>query len=257
MSDSEILLTEVCDGVATVTLNRPNVLNALNNDMRRGLTGVLTRLNEDDGVRVIVLQGAGRAFCAGQDQKESKAFSRERASERIQAYGELFDTLRRTFKPVVSKIHGYSVGAGFQVALHSDLRIAAESAKVGLTELNIGAPCITGSGAMWPVAGAAVVKELVLTGAFVEARRAFELGLLTEVVPEERLAERVDEIVATLKEKPPLAVRITKQFWQRLTEADFRATMEFAASGHAESFESGELVEGATRFAERKTAAQG
>lgn len=248
---SDTLLLEKRGSVAYVTLHRPEVLNALNHESRQNLIVTVQKLQTDPDVRVVVLQGAGRAFCAGQDQKESSQFDHAGAARRIETYGQLFDTMRRLTKPVVAKIHGYAVGAGFQLALLADLRIASESAKVGLTELNVGSPCITGSALLWPIAGEAVVRRLVLTAEFVLAPEALRMGLVHEVVPEGELDAGVETLVAQLCAKPALAIQLSKEWWRLMTEDDFQLALQHAVQAHAENFEAGGVSQGSRHFLNR------
>lgn len=247
-------LTKTGD-VAYVTLSRPEVLNALNHELRMGLIETLTRCNDDEATRVVVLRGEGRAFCAGQDQKESSQFDHDGAALRIEMYGRLFSVLRDMSKPTIAKIKGYSVGAGFQVALLCDLRIAADTAKVGMTELNIGSPCITGSGILRQVAGSETpMKWLVLTGELISAAEAKSYNLVHEVVADEALDDRVDAVACIVAQKAPLALRLTKEWWRAMTREHFDATMKRAHSAHAENFARGGIKAGSTAFLARKRA---
>src|SRR4051812_2518062 len=114
---TETLLVDLHDQVATLTLNRPEVLNALNHQQRQNLEAAFKALDADDRVRAIVIRGNGRAFCAGQDQKESAAMDAQGASRRIQGYASLYTVMRAVSKPIVSRVHGYSTGAGLQIPL--------------------------------------------------------------------------------------------------------------------------------------------
>lgn len=246
------VITEVQENVGYVTLSRPEVLNAMNQALRLALTRQLQLLNENPDVRVVVLKGTGRAFCAGQDQRESRTLDQEGASARIQTYCTLFDAMRRMTKPVVARLHGFAVGAGLQLALLADLRIASEDLRVGLPELDIGSPCITGSGILWPIAGEAVVRRLVLTGDLVGAHEAERLGLVHEVVPPDELDDHVTALVAKLIEKPETPMRLTKEWLRLLTEEHFTKTWDQATETHAKNYVSGELTRGAERFLARK-----
>jgi enoyl-CoA hydratase/carnithine racemase len=155
-------------------------------------------------------------------------------------------------KPVVARLHGYAVGAGLQVALLADLRIASEDLQVGLPELDIGSPCITGSGILWPIAGEAVVRRLVLTGDLISAREAERSGLVHEVTSPDGLDDRVKSLVAKLIEKAETPMRLTKEWLRLLTEKHFAKTLEHATQAHARNFSSGELTKGAERFLARK-----
>jgi enoyl-CoA hydratase/carnithine racemase len=249
---NELHLLELRGKVAYLTLNRPAVLNALNHEARCALAERFESLETDPDVRVIVLRGAGRAFCAGQDQKESSGFDAARADQRIDTYGKLFAAMRQLTKPVIARMHGYAAGAGCQLAMLADLRIADESTKVGLTELNVGSAAITGSALLWNIAGEATVKWLYLTGEFLPAQEAWRLGLLHEVVPAERLDARVDGLAEGLAARPPMAIKVTKEWWRQLTEEMFQRTIERAHTAHAANFAAGSLSQGARGFVARQ-----
>lgn len=252
MPTSGTLTRENKDTVAYVTFNRPAVLNAMNHELRTALTQELEILNDDESVRCVVLRGSGRAFCAGQDQNESKQFTADAAARRIQTYLALFRAIRNMNKPVIASIRGYAVGAGLQIASLADIRVAASGSKFALPELNIGAPAITGSGLLWPIVGEAAVKRLVLTSEFIESDEALRLSLVHEVVPDEALDSRIDELSSILADRPPLALRLCKEWWRDISKADFERTSSHAVGAHAASFASGELSAGAKQFVERK-----
>lgn len=252
MPESETLRLETTNSVAYLTFNRPEVLNAMNHELRTGLTAQLKELNDDDSVRVVVLQGAGRAFCAGQDQKESRQFTAEGAARRIETYVALFQALRDMNKPILAGIRGYAVGAGLQIAALADIRVATPEAKFALPELKIGAPAITGSGILWPIIGEANVRRLVLTSDFIDSAEALRLGLVHEIVSEDELGARVKALSEQLADKPPLAVRLCKEWWREMTATSFAQTAAHAVGAHASSYASGELRAGAAKFLARK-----
>lgn len=249
MHDNPIV--EIADGIARVTLNRPEVLNALNHHARTRLAQVFGELDRDEQVRVIVLAGAGRAFCAGQDQKESASFDAAGANRRIDTYGELFAVMRRLGKPLIARMRGYAAGAGLQLALLSDLRIADDTVKTGLTELNVGSAAITGSAILWNAVGEATVRWMYLTGEFLPAGESHRLGLVHEIVPADRLEARVDAIATRLAERPPTAIRLTKEWWRMLGDEMFERTIEHAHTAHAANFAVGGLSSGARGFVGR------
>lgn len=246
------LQMEVSEGVATFTLNRPEVLNALNHEQRRNLELAFRAADASEDVRVIVLQGAGRAFCAGQDQKESAAMDADGAARRIAGYTSLYRTMRSVGKPIISRITGYATGAGLQLALLSDLRFADEQAKFGMTELNVGSAPIMGSAFLLPVVGEAAMKRLVLLSDFVGADTALTWGLVHEVHGAQRLAERVHDVATTLAGRPALAVKLTKRWWREMGDQLFEAAMEHARVAHAENYAAGGLSKGAQAFVARR-----
>jgi len=240
-------------GIATVTLDRPRVLNALDQAQRLALTETFVALAADPQVRVIVLAGAGRAFCAGQDQGESAAMSAQAASARIDAYLALYDAMRRADKPVIAQIQGYAAGAGLQLALLCDIRIAASTAKLGMTEFNIGSAAITGSFLLRLVAGEAAMRRMVLYSDFVPAEEALRLTLVQEVVAPEALAARAAELAATMAARPVSGVRLTKAWWREMSQEDFDLCARRARAAHAENYAGGHLTEGAERFLQRSS----
>lgn len=235
-------------GVATIVLDRPAVLNALNQAQRVGLIAQFTALADDPEVRVIVLTGAGRAFCAGQDQRESAAMDAKGAVARIDTYLDLYDAMRRTYKPIIAQVQGFAAGAGLQLALLSDIRIAANTAKFGMTEFNIGSAAITGSFLLKQVVGEVAMRRMVLYSDFVPADEALRLNLVHEVVAPEKLAARVAELASSMAARPVSGIRLTKAWWRTMTQADFELCREHTHASHAENYAGGHLTEGAKRF---------
>ena len=199
--------------VATITLNRPDRLNALTVEMRDLLGQYFQRVRTDDAVRAIVVTGAGRGFCAGADIGGMGGDHDLRAGrQRFQQGGQAFiRTLHAIEKPVVAAVRGPAVGIGWSIALACDLVIASQTARFSQIFRNIGlAP---DGGAIWFLArriGMPRIKELVFTGRFVEAEEALALGLVNEVVEDERLMERAAALAAELAEGPTFALGLAK-----------------------------------------------
>jgi enoyl-CoA hydratase/carnithine racemase len=217
----------VAAGVARIELNRPDKLNAITSGMRIELSRALADAVADDAVRVIVFGGAGRSFCAGQDVEEI----RDRVvleDARSREFRELYDALRACPKPVIARLHGHVAGAGLQMALLCDLRIAGESARIGMTEFNIGLPVFIGSHLLREVVGEAAMRRLVLYSDFVSGAEALRLGLATEVHPDAALNARIAEIAQGLAARDPDAVRRTKLGWAETTAVWFEEMMEQA-----------------------------
>lgn len=249
---TETLQVDVTDSIATLLLNRPEVLNALNHAQRSNLERAFQALDADPEVRVIVLAGAGRAFCAGQDQRESAAMDAEGAHRRIEGYASLYAVMRRVSKPIIARIQGYSTGAGLQLALLADLRIAGEAAKFGMTELNVGSAAIMGSAFLVSVIGEAAMRRLVLLSDFIGAAEARAMNLVHEVHPPEALQDRVREIAAGLASRPPLGIALTKEWWRVMGDTAFDAAMEHARRAHARNFAAGGLSAAAKGFVSGK-----
>ena len=251
---SDTLLVQVEEGIATLTLNRPQALNAVNHEQRQNLETAFKALDADPQVRAIVLKGAGRSFCAGQDQKESAGLDAAGAARRIEAYASLYTVMRGISKPIIARLHGYATGAGLQLALLSDLRIADDTAKVGMTELNVGSAAIMGSAFLLPLIGEAAMRRLVLLSDFIDARQAQCMNLVHEVHAPEAADARVREIALGLAKRSPLGVALTREWWRILGDDVFFAAMDHARKAHARNFEAGGLSAGASKFVARKQA---
>ena len=224
----DVVLLEHRDKVAWLTLNRPGALNAINSEMRRRLTALLQELDQDSGIHAIVLGGAGRSFCAGNDLRESANDSLELSEQRSDEYFLLYDTVRKLTKPLILRIHGHCTGAALQIALLADLRIGGSDAKIGMTELNVGMPVVIGSSLLLAVVGETVMRRLILLADFVPAEQALAFNLLNEVVANDRLDARVTEIANGLAERPPAAIRLTKAWWNEITSPLIEKTWSFA-----------------------------
>lgn len=246
---TDTLAVDVTERIATVTLNRPDVLNAMNHAQRANLELAFKALDADPGVRVIVLAGAGRAFCAGQDQKESAAMDAHGAARRIEGYASLYKVMRGLSKPLIARIQGYSTGAGLQLALLCDLRLAGPAAKIGMTELNVGSAAIMGSAFLLPLIGEANMRRLVLLSDFIGAQQALDMNLVHEVLADDAaLDARVAEIAKGLAGRPPMGVALTKEWWRVMGDAQFEAAMDHARRAHAKNYAAGGLSEAAKSF---------
>jgi enoyl-CoA hydratase len=213
MNSYETVLYQVEDHVATVTLNRPDVHNAQNDTLRRELHQIFTALTIDDDVKVIVVTGAGdRAFSAGADIREfvepaSPVQLRERR-KRIE-YRAMMD---RCSQPIIAAINGFALGGGLELALACDIRIAAENATLGLTEINLAIiPGGGGTQRLPRLIGRGKALEMILTGARIPAAEALRLGIVERVVPAGDALKAATELARTIAEKAPIALRYAKE----------------------------------------------
>jgi enoyl-CoA hydratase len=205
----ENILVDRDGPVAVVTINRPKVLNALNSQTVTELGRAMTGLGSDDGVRVIVLTGAGeKAFVAGADINELATLAPLPAKEHARAGQSVFDLIEQLGKPVIAAINGFALGGGCELAMACTLRLAADSARLGQPEINLGImPGYAGSQRLPRLVGKAVALELLLTGEMVDARRALEIGLVNRVVPASDLLAEARKLAASLASKAPVATR--------------------------------------------------
>lgn len=200
-----------------LTLNRPESLNAITLEMVSELRSYFGSLGEDDSVRVVVLRGAGRAFCAGLDLKEARA-GRESdpfgGGMGFQGYlAEVYVRMRRCPQPILSLVQGAACGGGFSFVLASDIRIAGESARMNAAYIKLGlSACDMGCSYFLPrLVGTSVASELMLTGRFLEARRALAVGLVSEVVSDDELERAAQPYIDDLLATSAIGLRLTKE----------------------------------------------
>ena len=253
----ETVLLEVADGVATLTLNRPQAMNAITQRMKDELAEVLDAVESDDAVRVLLITGAGpKAFCAGADIRERAGTDPTPAQFyfRQQATHRLFSRIERLSKVVVAAINGVAFGGGAEIALCADLRLMADSARIGLTEVDLGViPAGGGTQRLPRLIGAARAKELILTAARLGADEALRIGLVNRVVPADALLAEASSLARTIASKPPLAARLAKQAIDQGLQADVQTAMAFELYAAAILFDTDDRREGMRAFVEKRT----
>jgi 2-(1,2-epoxy-1,2-dihydrophenyl)acetyl-CoA isomerase len=207
----DVLRLETSDAVATVTLDRPEAMNALNTELKVALRDTLASVAEDDAVRAVLLTGNGRAFCVGQDLGEhARNLRDDRASvwSTVPEHYSPIATLLATMpKPVVAAVNGTAAGAGAAFAFACDFRVAADTARLTMAFSAVGLSADSGSSWTLPrLVGLAKAKELLMLGPTLTAEQALELGLLTEVVPADQVAARARELAVRLAQGPTVAL---------------------------------------------------
>ena len=227
----DVLLVETRGAVRLLTLNRPSKLNALNADLVHALTDALQAAQADDGVTVVVLAGAGRAFCAGADTSVPRPLTVE-TRPRLIAHGDnniaLTKLLGRIDKPIIAAVHGYALGAGCGLAFGSDLTIAAESTRFGYPELKAGLTATTVTAQAVHLMGRKVAFELLTLCDNMMPQRAFELGLVNRVVPDDRLMEEAMAMAEKLAGWNKEFLWQTKRTFQRATSLNMEQALELA-----------------------------
>ncbi len=209
-----LLLREDADGVATLTLNRPDKFNALSVDLLAALQTELDLLSADDRVRVVVLAGNGKAFCAGHDLKEMRDnSSREMASALFAQCSHVMLSIVRLSKPVIARVHGVATAAGCQLVATCDLAVAAEHARFAVSGVNLGLFCSTPMVALSRNLPRKQAMEMLLTGDFIDARTALQYGLVNRVVPADQLNAAVAEFAGKIATKSPAAVALGKRLF--------------------------------------------
>lgn len=205
----ETLLVERDGAVAVVTINRPKVLNALNSQTIDELERVMRELQSDDAVRAIVLTGAGeKSFVAGADINELAVLSPAEGQRHGRRGQAVFDLIEHLGKPTVAAINGFALGGGCELAMACTIRLAADHARLGQPEVNLGIiPGYAGSQRLPRLVGKGRALEILLTGDMVPAARAYEIGLVNRVVPAAELLSEAKKLATTLASKAPLATR--------------------------------------------------
>jgi enoyl-CoA hydratase/carnithine racemase len=214
-----VLLREDADGVARLTLNRPQARNALSVALMSALQDALDSVREDHSIKAVIIAGAGPGFCAGHDLKEMRANPGRQAYEALFAQcSRLMTSIVRLPKPVIARVHGIAAAAGCQLVASCDLAVAAESARFAVNGINVGLFCSTPMVALSRAVGRKKALEMLLTGDLVPAEEALAAGLVNRVVPEESLDAEVDGLARKIAGKLDLAIAIGKEAFYRQLE---------------------------------------
>lgn len=252
MNDDVLLETK--DGVGTVTLNRPDRLNTLAISTVDQLVAVLAEVAASDDVRVVVLAGNGRRFCAGADQAEMVERTPQAWEPIVRRYLDPVRAIVAMDKPVVAALHGDAVGGGLGLALACDFRIAADGIRMGAPFTPIGlAGCDMSAGWFLPrLVGLGTATDLMFTGRLVDANEAREIGLVHRVVPKESFEAEVSALARQLAAGPPIAHRWTKRAIHRSLGVDMNAEFEFEIFAQVQCIQSEDHREGVQAFKEKR-----
>lgn len=257
-SDEQVILVGDDQGVRTITLNRPDVLNAFNDAMLIALGKAVRAAEKDKAVRCLVITGAGRAFCSGQDLAEVKDRYTSDAPIELGAhlrehYNPMIRKLRTMEKPVIASVNGVAAGAGCSLALACDLRIAAESAGFIEAFVKVGLVPDSGSTFMLPrLIGVSRAMEMAFTGRKIAASEALQIGLVNQVVPGEQLAESTKKLARTLAGLPTRAIGLTKRAINAAWSADLATQLDYEAMLQTTAGQTHDHREGVTAFLEKR-----
>jgi enoyl-CoA hydratase/carnithine racemase len=258
MTDQNVVLSELKDGVLTLTLNRPKKLNAMSHEVFAALGAAVSAASDDRTVRVVIVTGAGTTFSAGADLDMVREFSSlELAPETFRAtlrnMQSVFDRLEQLEKPVIAAINGACVGGGVDLVLACDLRIAVTDAFIMIPEVRLGIIPDLGATQRLPrLVGVGRAKDLILTGRRVRAEECLAMGLFNRVVPREQLAAALTEMATDLKAGAPLAVGLAKQAIDRAWATELRTGEELEGYLQAPLYRSDDVREGYAAFRERR-----
>jgi 2-(1,2-epoxy-1,2-dihydrophenyl)acetyl-CoA isomerase len=248
------LLYDVHDGVATITLNRPDVFNAFNNALSYELQDALKQVAADPAVRAVVLTGAGRAFCSGQDLKAAQTDEQSTFSDSLhQRYNPIIRAMRQLPKPIIGRINGVAAGAGCSLALACDALIASSDASLIEVFINIGLVPDSGSSYFLPrLVGSLKAFELCTLGSKVTAAEALQLGMVNQVVAPEELDAAVAALAARYAAAPTKSIGLIKQLLNKAGSASLDEMLDYEADCQQVAGESRDYQEGVTAFSEKR-----
>ncbi|MBI4504885.1 MAG: enoyl-CoA hydratase/isomerase family protein [Chloroflexi bacterium] len=251
----ENILVEREGAVAIVTINRPKVLNALNTATVTEIEAVFDELDHDASVRAIIVTGAGeRSFVAGADINELLAMTGAAEARAYTGRGQVILTkIEQLSKPVVAAINGYALGGGLEIALACDIRIAADTARLGIPEINLALiPGYGGTQRLPRLVGKGMAKLMALTGDHVTADEAYRIGLVERVVPAADVRSAALALAQKLAEKAPVAVKMIKDAINQGVEADLIRGLAIESQAMAICFATEDRVEGTSAFLEKR-----
>jgi len=254
---TESLRFEIEGGIATITLNRPERMNAFTWEMIDAWAEALVECRSNDAVSAVIVTGAGKAFCSGGDigemRKRGEQTPLERKSELEAHVHKIPLALEALDKPVIAAINGAATGAGLDLALMTDLRLAAESARLGETYVKVG--LVPGAGGAWflpRLVGTAKALELFWTGDIIDAREAERIGLVNQVVPDAELLATTRALAEKIAAAPPLSVRLIKRAVREGLRSDLRTSLDLISSHYAVAATSADHREAVAAFHEKR-----
>jgi len=248
-----LVLQRRSGSVVFLTLNRPAQYNALSEEMLAALHGALESVAADTSVRVVVLGGAGKAFCAGHDLKQMKAH------RSLEYYQRLFDDCSRLMmriqslpQPVIARVHGVATAAGCQLVAMCDLAVAADDARFAVSGVNVGLFCATPSVALSRNVGRKAAFEMLVTGDFIDSAAALERGLINRSVPADRLDQEIDRLAAAIAAKPQSVIAAGKALFYRQIELGIAPAYQLAGQAMACNMIDDIAQEGVAAFIDKR-----
>lgn len=253
---SSQLLVRISEQIATITINRPEIMNALSVDLFHELKSVLDELEADDEVAVIILTGAGeKAFIAGGDINAMVDVSVQWAREFALLAQDVLNRIEELSKPVIAAINGYALGGGCELAMACDIRIAADTARLGQPEVKLGIiPGFAGTQRLARLVGKGKAKELIFTGDMIDAKEAQRIGLVNQVVPASELLAATRKMAATIASRSRTAVKFSKQVIDNGLEMDVKRAGLYEADLFSLCFAYEDRREGMLAFIEKRVA---
>ena len=250
----QCIIYEKSEGIAIITLNRPDALNAWSTELAQEFLGAMEDARNDESIKVVIITGAGeKAFSAGADIKAMKGMTALKARELSNMGYKICNAIETMDKPVIAAINGYALGGGMEVSMACDFRIASDKARMGQTEINIGLiPGWGGTQRLTRLVGKARAKELVYTGKIINADTAHQWGLVNSVVTATELMTAVRQFAQELAGKAPVAVKVAKALIEKGAEINLESALALEREGFGVVASSEDLQEGVTAFTEKR-----
>ena len=248
-----MLKKEVNEGLAIVTIDRPEALNALNNALLQELKDMFTELRDDEEVRAIILTGAGNAFVAGADIAAMNAMTPIEGREMMILGHSLMDLIEDMEKPVIAAVNGFALGGGCELSMACDIRIASEKAKFGQPETGLGIiPGFGGTQRLPRLVGKSMAKYLLFTSDVIDAERAEQIGLVEKVVPVGALMEEAEKVARRIMANGPIAVGLVKKAVNKGYDLPLREATSLEIELETVAFSTEDKTEGMTAFQEKR-----
>jgi enoyl-CoA hydratase/carnithine racemase len=253
MSDS-VLLREEKNGVVTLTLNRPDVMNSFNFQLLHALREQIESVRFNRGVRVIIIAGAGeKAFCAGADLKERATLSPDQVKEFIFTIRNLFTSIEQLNKAVIAAVNGVALGGGTELALACDIRLASMNASMGLTETRLAIiPGAGGTQRLPRLVGRGKAKELIFTGQRIDAQEALNIGLVNKICEPDELLDECQKMAAMILETGPIAIEQAKYAINYGIDADIHTGLAIESNAYWVTIPTEDRLEGLAAFKEKR-----
>lgn len=253
-SGQDSLLVEKRDGILTVTINRPDRMNALDRRTLRKGAELIERIHYDKDTRVVIITGAGdRAFCAGADLKERATMNQMEVRQYILMIKNTLNSLENLNKPVIGVINGVALGGGLEFALSCDIRIASPNARLGLTETSLAIiPGAGGTQRLPRLIGRGRAKEMIFTAKIIDAETALNYGLINHIAPEGKLMEMAYEIAEAIKANGPLAIEQAKIAVNRGMETDIESGLKIESDAYEKLIPTTDRIEALEAFREKR-----
>ncbi len=247
------ILVEKKEGIGTIKINRPKVLNALNKETMQEISKAIGELNQDKKIKVAILTGEGKAFIAGADINQMKDMTSLEAKEFAELGHSMLLKIENSRLPFIAAINGYALGGGCETIMACDICIASESAKLGQPEINLGVhPGFGGTQRLPRLVGRMKAKELLLTGENINADEACRIGLINMVVEDNNLIEATEKIAKKIASKSPIQTDFIKSLVNKGTDIDIHSACSLEISYFSSSFSTKDQKEGMSAFLEKK-----